>query len=107
MARTLFVIVVFFTLCWAPVMVIDLVDVIRGSWTFPREAYIAYSVLATLSTALNPLIYGVLNRNFRREYLKLLRCRYCRPQAVVVPSVVGGTKRRGRRCLPDEHIASS
>ena len=89
-ARTLFVIVVFFTLCWAPVVVIDLVDVIRGSWTFPREAYVAYSVLATLSTALNPLIYGVLNRNFRREYLKLLRCRYCRLQAVVVYTIGGG-----------------
>ena len=74
-ARILFVIVVFFTLCWTRVVVIDLVDVIRGSWTFPREAYVTYSVLATLSTALNPLIYGVLNRNFPREYLKLLRCR--------------------------------
>ena len=88
-ARTLFVIVVFFTLCWIPVLVIDLVDVIRGSWTFPREAYIAYSVLATLSTALNPLIYGVLNRNFRREYLKLLRCRYCR-RSTSCCSTIGG-----------------
>ena len=88
-ARTLFVIVVFFTLCWAPIVVIDLEDVIRGSWTFPREAYIAYSVLATLSTALNPLIYGVLNRNFRREYLKLLRCRYCR-RSTSCCSTIGG-----------------
>ena len=106
-ARTLFVIVVFFNLCWTPVVVIDLVDVILGCWTFPRDAYVAYSVLATMSTALNPFIYGVLNRSFRREYLKLLRCRYCRPQALVVQSVVGGTKRRRRRCLPDERMASS
>ena len=105
-ARTLFVIVVFFNLCWTPVLVIDLVDIIRGMWTFPREAYVAYSVLATLSAALNPFIYGVLNRNFRREYLKLLRCRHCRPQAVVEPSLVGGTAPRTVQSLPDERMVS-
>ena len=37
-ARTLFVIVVFFSLCWAPVLLIDILDTILGRWTFPREA---------------------------------------------------------------------
>ena len=76
--RTLFVIVVFFNLCWTPVLLIDLVDAIRGGWTFPREAYVAYTFLGTISSALNPLIYGVLNKSFRKDYLKLLCCRHCR-----------------------------
>ena len=49
--RTLFVIVVCFNLCWTPVLLIDIVDTIRGTWTFPREAYVAYSFLATISSA--------------------------------------------------------
>ena len=84
-ARTLFVIVVFFNLCWTPVFVIDIVDTIQGSWIFPREAYVAYSFLATISSALNPMIYGVLNKNFQDEYLKILRCRYSRSQTTVKP----------------------
>ena len=85
--RTLFVIVVFFNLCWTPVLLIDIVDTIRGSWSLPREAYVAYSFLATISSALNPIIYGVLNKNFQKEYLKILRCSYCRFQTVVQPFI--------------------
>ena len=87
-ARTLFAIVVFFNLYWTPVLLIDLVDTIRGGWTFPREAYVAYTFLGTISSALNPLIYGVLNKNFRKDYLKLLCCRHCRSQTAVEPAMV-------------------
>ena len=87
-ARTLFVIVLFFNFCWTPILLIDLVDTIHGSWIFPRRVYVAYSFLATVSSALNPIIYGVLNKNFKDEYLKMLRCSHCRSQAVVEPFVV-------------------
>ena len=89
-ARTLFVIVVFFNLCWTPVFLIDIVDTILGRWTFPREVYVAYTFLANISSALNPFIYGVLNKNFRKDYLKLLCCRYCRCQTVVRPLTLEG-----------------
>lgn len=85
--RTLFVIVVFFNLCWTPVLLIDIVDTIRGTWTFPREVYVAYSFLATISSALNPIIYGVLNKNFQKEYRKILCCSYCRTQSIVEPFI--------------------
>lgn len=85
--RTLFVIVVFFNLCWTPVLLIDIADTIRGTWTFPREVYITYSFLATISSALNPIIYGVLNKNFQKEYRKILCCSYCRTQSIVEPFI--------------------
>ena len=88
--RTLFVIVVFFSLCCTPILSIDIFDTIRGSWTFPREAYVAYSFLATISGALNPIIYGVLNKNFQNEYLKILRCKYWRSQRIIVSLAVEG-----------------
>ena len=80
-ARTLFLILVFFNLCWTPVLLVDIIDTV----SFPREVYVTYSFLATLNSALNPLLYGVLNKNFRKEYLKILRCSYCRLQAIVAP----------------------
>ena len=84
-ARTLFIILVFFNLCWTPVLLVDIIDTVFVRWTFPREVYVTYSFLATLNSALNPLLYGVLNKNFRKEYLKILRCSYCRSQAIVAP----------------------
>ena len=39
--------------------------------------YILNTFLVTLSSAVNPLIYGVMNKSFRTNYLKLLRCTYC------------------------------
>ena len=89
--RTLFVIVVCFNLCWAPVLLIDIVDTILGRYTFPREAYVAYTFLANISSALNPLIYGVLNKNFRNDYIKVLSCRYCCAQAAVEPKGLLGS----------------
>ena len=90
MARTLLIIVVFFNLCWIPILTIDFVDTISQRYNFPSEVYVAYTFLATISSALNPLIYGVMNKSFRRNYLKVLRCRYCRSQAVVEPLALRG-----------------
>lgn len=87
-ARTLFVIVVFFNICWTPILLIDFIDTFLGSWVCPREAYVAYSFLATMSSALNPVIYGVLNKNFQKEYLKILSCNHCSSQTVVEPLTV-------------------
>ena len=92
-ARTLFVIVVFFNLCWVPVLLIDIVDTISRRWIFKRHTYVAYTFLATASSALNPIIYGLLNKSFQVEYLKLLRCSYCSSQTAVDPFVL--EKREG------------
>ena len=85
--RTLFAIVVVFNLCWTPLLIIDVVDTILGSWHFSREAYFAYSILGTMSSAINPMLYGVLNKTFQREYFRLFRCVYCRSHLVVEPSL--------------------
>ena len=85
-ARTLFVIVVVFNLCWTPILMIDVIDTIRGRWGFSREVYVSYSFLATVSSAINPILYGLLNKNFQREYIKILRCVNCRGHHSVEPA---------------------
>ena len=98
-ARTLFVTVMIFSLCWIPIIFIDIVDTIQGRWSFPREAYLTYTYLALISSAINPLIYGVLNKNSRKEYHKLFyrRCRRSYRQAVVQPLALTAT-------TPHEHV---
>ena len=71
-------------------MLIDIVDTILGRWTFPHEAYVAYTFLANISSALNPFMYGVLNKNFRKDYLQMVCCRLSPVQATVQPVVLGG-----------------
>lgn len=67
----LFVTVVGFLACWTPIAIIDFVDTFRGDATFPRQVYFLYLILGNLSGAINPFVYGVLNKNFREEYKKI------------------------------------
>ena len=41
----------------------------------PSRGIYGIYVIGDYSSALNPLIYGVLNKSFRKNYLKVLRCR--------------------------------
>ncbi|EDO38513.1 predicted protein, partial [Nematostella vectensis] len=71
--RTLFLTVLGFVCCWTPVIVMDIIDMSRGLFSLPRELYFLYSFLATLSSVINPFIYGVINPMFREEYKKILK----------------------------------
>ena len=93
-ASTIFVVVVFFNLCWIPVLTVNVLDNVFQRWIFPTEVYILYTFLGTLSSAVNPLIYGVMNKSFRTNYLRVLRCTYCRFQVVVGPLVRWGQARK-------------
>ena len=73
--KILFFAVVAFLSCWTPIAIIDFVDTFRGEAVFHRQVYYVYLILGNLSAALNPFIYGVLNKNFREEYKKLFFCR--------------------------------
>ena len=67
----LLVVVIGFLTCWTPVLVIDMIDFINGDWKLKRQVYVSYTCLGFASTSLNPIIYGVMNRTFRSEYLKI------------------------------------
>lgn len=69
--KVLFVTVVGFLACWTPIIIIDFVDTFREKVTFPRQVYFLYLLLGNLSSAINPFVYGVLNKNFREEYKKI------------------------------------
>ncbi|EDO36604.1 predicted protein, partial [Nematostella vectensis] len=71
---TLFLTVCALLICWIPIAVVDLIDFVRNSLgSMPRLVYLAYLYFGQLSTAINPWIYGVMNKSFREAYLKLFR----------------------------------
>ena len=71
--KTLVAVLLGFACCWLPISVVDNVDAARGEPKIPRQVYLTYAFLAYLSSTINPFIYGIMNRQFRREYKALLR----------------------------------
>ena len=70
--RLLFLVVLGFFLCWIPVIVIGILShssVVK----LPDFAYELYTFLAFASTVVNPFIYGLGNRDFRREFVLLFQ----------------------------------
>lgn len=72
--RLLFLVVVGFVLCWIPVIVIGLLAH-SSAVKLPDFAYELYTFLAFASAVINPFIYGAVNRDFRREFLKMFHCK--------------------------------
>ena len=71
--KALFAAVLGFILCWGPIAVIDLVDSYsRHQLAIPRQAFLLYIYLGFGSSSINPVIYGVMNRAFRAEFLRVL-----------------------------------
>lgn len=71
--NTLFATVVAFLLCWMPVLIIELITLAQNGSRLRREVYVMFTVCASASSAVNPIIYGIMNRKFRKEYINLLR----------------------------------
>ncbi|XP_022800555.1 neuromedin-K receptor-like [Stylophora pistillata] len=71
MTKTLFATVLGYLICWTPVLIIDFVDMASDGWSLSREVYVMYTDIGLISSSLNPIIYGALNRTFRREYNKI------------------------------------
>ena len=70
--KILFATVVGFIICWSPVLVVDIVDNFLGTgWHLPREIYYMYTIFGTTSSAINPIVYGVMNPSYRRAYMRL------------------------------------
>ena len=70
--KTLVVVLVGFALCWLPVLVMDTIDVVTGDLNLPRQLYLFYTFMVFLSSTINPFIYALVNKRFRKEYWKIL-----------------------------------
>ena len=77
LAKLLFTILLGFVACWTPFVVIDVIGVFKGQFFFPRGVYEFYTVSVGLSSCVNPMIYAVMNKDFRTEFKKMFTACLC------------------------------
>ncbi|KAK2823426.1 hypothetical protein Q7C36_020026 [Tachysurus vachellii] len=72
---TMFVVFVLFAICWAPLNLIGLLVAIDPEVMAPRIPewlFVVSYFMAYFNSCLNAIIYGLLNRNFRKEYKRIV-----------------------------------
>ena len=71
----LFTTILAFFLCWTPSFIVDFYEIFVGYYTLPRQVYMMNIFTYVSSSAVNPMIYGLMKREFREAYKKVLCCR--------------------------------
>ena len=76
--KTLVIVVLGFSSCWAPAITIHLIYIFGGyqhdgQFRMPAFAILLQTLFIFAISCINPFIYGFTNRRFRKEYLELLR----------------------------------
>ncbi|XP_072529692.1 histamine receptor H2a isoform X1 [Salminus brasiliensis] len=79
---TLAVVLGAFVICWFPYFTFFIIMGIRAERNLPRTAYSVVLWLGYTNSALNPLLYAALNRDFRSAYGRLL----CGARGVTTPT---------------------
>ena len=86
---TLTCVVLGFLICWTPVVTVDMIDFVNRDWLLPRPVYVAYTCFGYASTVVNPIIYGIRNRAFRKEYYNIFTCCLRKFRSLYVPTESG------------------
>ena len=61
-----------FSMCWLPVSVIDFIETSRGGGNLPRQVFMLNGFLIFLSSTINPFIYWLSNRDFRKAFRQVI-----------------------------------
>jgi len=76
-AKTIAIIVSTFLLCWMPLTLISTVgSLCKECMVEEPEVFQSLVVLAYLNSALNPILYSFLNREFRESFIKLFKLQF-------------------------------
>jgi len=73
-AKTLLTVVGTFVLCWTPHF-IGIFCFLFEDCSWPDEFFAVTTWLAMLNSACNPVIYGVMSRQFRKRFKQILQCK--------------------------------
>ena len=76
LSKSLFVVVFAFMLCWVPAWVITILTRLVFGNKMPRNVQLLCTFFLNISNAINPFIYAGMNPVFRREFRKLLGCKF-------------------------------
>ena len=75
-AKTIFIVVGTYTLCWAPLFLFRaFVDPLRNPLLF-RKGFLWIQILLSINSAVNPYIYCIRSKKYRTAFSKILRMQY-------------------------------
>ena len=69
----LFVIVFIFFVVYTPTLVTNVVEIINPNFKFNVWMDLFFVIIAYANHAINPIVYGVLNKQYRRAFVEFLR----------------------------------
>ncbi|CAI9572794.1 unnamed protein product [Staurois parvus] len=71
---TMFIVFVLFAVCWGPLNIIGLLVALSPHLeeSIPCWFFVASYFMAYFNSCLNAVVYGALNKNFRREYKRII-----------------------------------
>ena len=75
-SKSLFIVVFAFMLCWVPSWVIVILTRLVFGNKMPRNVQLLCTFSLNISNTINPFIYAGMNPVFRREFRRLLVCRF-------------------------------
>lgn len=64
-----------FIICWAPFFTRNLIETIFSDLQMPDCLLTIFQQLGFFSSTINPVIYTIFNRNFRRAFRRILLCK--------------------------------
>jgi hypothetical protein len=70
--RTMFFVLLAFAICWLPVFAIEVLQMFLNWWDLPRSCHLLWTFCGSLSTAVNPFVFGTTCRTFRKRVRALL-----------------------------------
>ncbi|XP_054832343.1 histamine H2 receptor [Eublepharis macularius] len=82
---TLAIVMGAFIICWFPYFTVFIFRGIYGDDAVSKELLSVVTWLGYANSALNPILYGTLNRDFRTAYQQLFRCQRVGPDARKTP----------------------
>lgn len=72
--KILFAVLIAFLICWTPAFVTEFCDTLRGEYTLQRQVYLIMFYTGAANCAVNPVIYGWMQKRFRDAYKKVITC---------------------------------
>ena len=72
-----------FSMCWLPVSVIVFIETSRGGGNLPRQVFMLNGFLIFFSSTINPFIYWLSNRDFRKAFREVIPFGFKRNEIMV------------------------
>ena len=73
--KILFAVLVAFLVCWTPAFTFEILGTLRGEYKLQRQVYLIMSYTVAANCAINPVIYGLMQKQFRDAYRKVIKCK--------------------------------